>query len=59
LARYGVMEHIDQSRDAGLGDQAIRRRRSVVMALLLAGLAVIFFITTIVRLGGAFALSGL
>jgi hypothetical protein len=31
---------------------AIRRRRSIVLALVLAGLAVLFFITTIVRLGG-------
>jgi hypothetical protein len=53
------MEHIVHSCDAGPGDQTIRRRRSVVMALLLAGLAVILFITTIVRLGGAFALPGL
>jgi hypothetical protein len=31
---------------------AVRRRRSIVLALVLAGLAVLFFITTIVRLGG-------
>jgi hypothetical protein len=31
---------------------ALRRRRSVALALVLAGLAVLFFITTIVRLGG-------
>jgi hypothetical protein len=31
---------------------ALRRRRSIALALVLAGLAVLFFITTIVRLGG-------
>jgi hypothetical protein len=33
-------------------DIAVRRRRSIVLAIVLAGLAVLFFITTIVRLGG-------
>jgi hypothetical protein len=31
---------------------AVRRRRSIVLAVVLGGLAVLFFITTIVRLGG-------
>jgi hypothetical protein len=31
---------------------ARRRRRSIALALILAGLAVLFFVTTIVRLGG-------
>ena len=31
---------------------ALRRRRSIILALVLAGLALLFFITTIVRLGG-------
>jgi hypothetical protein len=33
-------------------DMARRRKRAVALALILAGLAVLFFITTIVRLGG-------
>ena len=37
-------------------DMARRRRRSIALALILAGLAVLFFITTIVRLGGDVAL---
>jgi hypothetical protein len=31
---------------------AIRRRRSIALAIVLAAFAVLFFITTIVRLGG-------
>lgn len=34
-------------------DMARRRKRAVVMALALAGLAILFFVTTIVRLGGS------
>jgi hypothetical protein len=34
-------------------DLARRRKRAVAMALVLAGLAVLFFVTTIVRLGGS------
>ena len=37
-------------------DMARRRRRSIALALILAGLVVLFFITTIVRLGGDVAL---
>jgi hypothetical protein len=33
-------------------DMARRRKRSIALALILAGLAVLFFVTTIVRLGG-------
>ena len=36
-------------------DLARRRRRSIALALILAGLVVLFFITTIVRLSGHFA----
>jgi hypothetical protein len=32
-------------------DLARRRKRSIVMALVLAGLMVLFFVTTLVRLG--------
>jgi len=34
-------------------DMSRRRKRAMVMALLLLGLAALFFVTTIVRLGGA------
>lgn len=34
---------------------ARRRKRALVMALVLAGMAVLFFVTTIVRLGGSIA----
>lgn len=34
-------------------DMARRRRRSVAMALVLVGLMVLFFLTTIVRLGSS------
>jgi hypothetical protein len=33
-------------------DMARRRKRSIALACILAGLAVLFFVTTIVRLGG-------
>ena len=33
-------------------DLARRRRRSIALAFILAGLVVLFFVTTIVRLGG-------
>ena len=36
-------------------DMARRRKRSVVMALILAVLMVLFFAATIVRIGGNFA----
>jgi hypothetical protein len=31
---------------------AVRRKRSIVLALVLAAVVILFFITTIVRLGG-------
>jgi predicted phosphoribosyltransferase len=37
-------------------DLARRRKRSIVLALALGGLVVLFFVTTIVRLGGDVAL---
>jgi len=40
-------------------DLARRRRRSVALALILVALVVLFFVTTIVRLGGDVALRGL
>ncbi len=37
----------------GPEDMARRRKRAIATALILAALAVLFFITTIVRLGGS------
>ena len=37
----------------GPEDMARRRKRALVMAAVLLGLVVLFFITTLVRLGGA------
>ncbi len=34
-------------------DMARRRKRAIAMALILLGMAALFFITTIVRIGGA------
>ena len=34
-------------------DMARRRRRSIVLAIVLAALMVIFFVSTLVRLGGS------
>jgi hypothetical protein len=39
----------------GPEDMARRRKRALAMALVLAALVALFFITTIVRLGGAIA----
>ena len=39
----------------GPEDMARRRKRSIALALILAALVVLFFVTTIVRLGGSVA----
>ena len=36
-------------------DMARRKKRAIAMALILAGLAILFFVTTIVRLGSSLA----
>ena len=43
----------------GPQDMANRRKRAIAMALILVGLVILFFVTTIVRLGGDVALRGL
>jgi accessory gene regulator protein AgrB len=40
----------------GPEDMARRKKRAIAMALILVALAVLFFITTIVRLGGSVAM---
>jgi hypothetical protein len=39
----------------GPEDMARRKKRAIALALILGGLAALFFITTLVRLGGAVA----
>ena len=36
----------------GPEDMARRKRRAIAMALILGGLVILFFVTTIVRMGG-------
>ena len=43
----------------GPEDMARRKKRAIAMALILVALAVLFFITTIVRLGGSVAMRGM
>ena len=40
----------------GPEDMARRRKRAIAMALILVALVVLFFITTVVRLGGSVAM---
>jgi len=40
----------------GPEDMARRKKRAIAMAIILVALAVLFFITTIVRLGGSVAM---
>lgn len=46
------METLMEKRELTDAELRARRRRSVALALVLAGLVVLFFVTTIVRLGG-------
>lgn len=39
----------------GPEDMARRRKRAIALALILAGLVVLFFVSTLVRLGGSVA----
>ena len=43
----------------GPEDMARRRKRAIAMALILVALVALFFITTIVRLGGSVAMRGM
>jgi hypothetical protein len=43
----------------GPEDMARRRKRAIAMALVLAGLVILFFVTTLVRLGGGVAERGI
>jgi len=43
----------------GPEDMARRKKRAVAMALILVALAVLFFVTTVVRLGGSVAMRGM
>ncbi len=43
----------------GPEDMARRRKRAIAMAVILVALVVMFFVTTIVRLGGSVAMRGM
>lgn len=43
----------------GPEDMARRKKRAIAMALILVALVALFFITTIVRLGGTVAMRGM
>ncbi len=43
----------------GPEDMARRRKRAIAMALVLLALVALFFVTTVVRLGGSVAMRGL
>lgn len=43
----------------GPEDMARRRKRAIAMALILVALVALFFITTVVRLGGSVAMRGM
>lgn len=49
------MTEIMVNQPFGPKDMARRRKRAIVMALVLAGLVGLFFVTTLVRLGGSVA----
>lgn len=49
------MNELDPGNGFSAADMARRRKRAIATALVLAGLAAVFFVTTIVRLGGAVA----
>ncbi len=46
------MSHVMDQKPFSPEDMARRRKRSIALALVLVGLVVVFFVTTIVRLGG-------
>ena len=43
----------------GPEDMARRKKRALAMALILVALAILFFVTTVVRLGGSVAMRGM
>jgi hypothetical protein len=49
------MSQIMDQRPFSPEDMSRRRKRSIALALVLGGLAILFFVTTIVRLGGEVA----
>lgn len=50
------MSSVSNTQPFSAEDMARRRKRSVALALVLGGLVALFFITTIIRLGGDVAL---
>lgn len=50
------MKEVMTNSPFGPEDMARRRKRAIALAVILAVLAVLFFVTTIVRLGGSVAM---
>jgi hypothetical protein len=50
------MKDVMTNQPFGPEDMARRRKRAIAMALILVALVALFFITTVVRLGGSVAL---
>ncbi len=50
------MNELVRKEPFGPEDMARRRKRAIAMALILGGLVILFFITTMVRLGGQVAM---
>jgi hypothetical protein len=53
------MSHVMDQKPFSPQDMSRRRKRSIALALILVGLVILFFVTTIVRLGGDVALRSL
>jgi len=53
------MKEIMTNQPFGPEDMARRRKRAIAMALILLALVALFFVTTVVRLGGSVAMRGL
>ena len=53
------MKDVMTQQPFGPEDMARRRKRAIAMALILVALVALFFITTVVRLGGSVAMRGM
>lgn len=53
------MKDVMTEQPFGPEDMARRKKRAIAMALILVALVALFFITTVVRLGGSVAMRGM